>query len=83
MSGVLTGNGLRVFSLVGDGQGRRATRRDRANAALTRHRQKPTPAVIEGASYDVWAKWLAWQLEWENAIYRYRDGNTSKGQSDD
>lgn len=78
--------GAEVFSLVGSGtppQGRRATPRLRANAALIRHRQKLIPKAIQGARLEVWMKWQAWQLEWENAILRYRDGNNDGKDNDD
>lgn len=75
------------FSLVGDGLapiGGRATRRERANAALIRHRQRPIPANIQRGTFKVWEAYVAWRLEWENAIYNYRDGNIgAKGQDDD
>jgi hypothetical protein len=76
-------SGVPVFSLVHGKVPRRATRRERGNAALIRHRQKEIPPTIQRASYEVWAKYIAWQLEWENAIYRYRDGNNGKDNDDD
>jgi hypothetical protein len=79
-----SGPGLQTFSLVGSSTPtRRATRRERANAALIRHRQKAMPKPIQGASYEIWTKWITWQLEWENAIYRYRDGNNGKDDDND
>jgi hypothetical protein len=54
-------------------------RRDAAtaggNAALIRHRQKVIPPNVTGGNLNVWMRYLAWQLERENAILRYRDGN--------
>lgn len=79
-------NGLETFSLVGDGNaravGRGATRRQQANAALIRHRQKAIPANIERASYRIWSQYIAWRLEWENQILRYRDGNSDERTDD-
>lgn len=87
MSGRHTRSGSEIFSLVGDGNaravGRGATRRQVANAALIRHRQKPHPRNVLSASTEVWLKYLAWRLEWENSILRYRDGNNDGKDNDD
>lgn len=83
MNGMRTRRGLETFDLVGNGKvTRRATRRERANAALIRHRQRPIPRNIQGAVYEVWCQYIAWRLEWENAIYRYRDGNNNGKDND-
>lgn len=85
-----TRNGFTVFSLVGDGlwsNTGRATRRERANAALIRHRQRRYPNM-DTCTTAVWEGIVAWRLAWENEIYSYRDGNANdseleKGQDDD
>jgi hypothetical protein len=60
------------------------------NAARARKRgADPSPAEANpaddtaGKPTKIWAKYVAWQLEWENAIYRYRDGNNGKDNDDD
>lgn len=84
MSGRNTRTGFEVFSLVGNGNvPRRATRRERANAALIRHRQRRYPNMDTCHNQQVWADILGWRLSWENEIYSYRDGNRRKDNDDD
>jgi hypothetical protein len=76
MSGLNSKHGGQVFDLTGPGTPRpAATRRQQADAALIRHRQKVIPPNVTGGNLNVWMRYLAWQLERENAILRYRDGN--------
>lgn len=74
----LTGNGARPMCSQTDessgGKAGCATRRERANAALIRHRQRHDP-IFNKATLEVWEKLLAWKLGWEHSILRYRDGN--------
>lgn len=79
-----TRHGPQVFSLTGNGahRGDGMTRRQRANAALIRHRQKRMPECVAKGEFKVWEQYTIWQLEWENAILRYRDGNNNGEDND-
>lgn len=71
-------SGLPTFSLVGDGKvPRRATRRERGNAALIRHRQREQRELSSG-THEVWLGLMKWRIAWENEILRYRDGNNGE-----
>lgn len=77
-----------LFDLMGSDaratSSRGATRRGRLLAALTRHRQKQPPQSILRGSHSVWAAWMNWTLERENAILRelekLPDGNIGEAE---